>query len=312
MSQERAAEKKRVADYDPKLFKDIFGSQVKTQETVKAVAPIKRTSRTMAMPKKRIRVETKAPTEAIEELQRTVKEEKVNSFDCPVCFESLLPPYPEGLSSAIKTLEEKRRVWRESQKRSYDSKVAKEKAEGKVYIEPMLQTSPDLPSEDLKSFCYTHRLELVWKPMAKSQGYPDPVDFEILSSRIEGQRHVLLDIIQGQKESGCFTKAKQRVQQLGSHKAKGAKELIHQFEQTLPGYYGLKGMEEMMRVLATMFLDKELDRKASNPLEPLEYIQQVLVPECALRLIQEDMGVDMKKAKRIMEESIDYGKRYSL
>ena len=47
----------------------------------------------------------------------------------------------------------------------------------------------------------------------------------------------------------------------------------------------------------------------SFPLQPCNYIQEILVPETAIRLISEDIGGDcsLETARQIMIESSDFG-----
>ena len=39
----------------------------------------------------------------------------------------------------------------------------------------------------------------------------------------------------------------------------------------------------------------------------MEYLQEVLIPEVAVRLIQEDKGITVEKAREIMLESVEFG-----
>jgi hypothetical protein len=46
----------------------------------------------------------------------------------------------------------------------------------------------------------------------------------------------------------------------------------------------------------------------TKPQEPVEYLQQVLVPETAIRLISQDRGgIPLDEAKKVMEDSIEFG-----
>jgi translation elongation factor EF-Tu-like GTPase len=42
---------------------------------------------------------------------------------------------------------------------------------------------------------------------------------------------------------------------------------------------------------------------------PVIYAQAVLVPELAVRLVKEDMGVDVDSARQILRESIEIGEK---
>jgi hypothetical protein len=64
-----------------------------------------------------------------------------------------------------------------------------------------------------------------------------------------------------------------------------------------------------METLNKLFLKTNyLTKTISAPLTPVELIQQVLVPECGLRLIQQDLNLDdMTQVKKVMIESTEYG-----
>ena len=73
----------------------------------------------------------------------------------------------------------------------------------------------------------------------------------------------------------------------------------------------------MLEVLSSLFLHSgELTIKQTQPQLPLEYVQQVLVPEAGLRLIQQDLKktpkvkreqYTMESAMKRMEESREFG-----
>ena len=45
-----------------------------------------------------------------------------------------------------------------------------------------------------------------------------------------------------------------------------------------------------------------------SPQTPMEYLQEVLVPEAAVRLIQKDyQGIQIEDAREIMLQSVDFG-----
>jgi hypothetical protein len=52
-----------------------------------------------------------------------------------------------------------------------------------------------------------------------------------------------------------------------------------------------------------------VNEKNTAPLTPVEFIQQILVPECGLRLIRQDRkeNITLEEAKIIMKESGEYG-----
>ncbi|RCH90034.1 hypothetical protein CU098_009933, partial [Rhizopus stolonifer] len=303
-----------VATYKPEMFKDIFGPTTNTISTsVSAPKRFGSSLKKMNIPKKKKIVEdSQGPVNIMDDINKTINKQEEASYECPFCFEELVPPYPEELRKAIEETKKKQSMLEETQRKNYETKVIKEKAEGKVYIEPFMLDKESLSEHDRKIVCHMHKMELELKPLARERGYPEHIDFDSLKSRIEGFKSDLLDIIHGQVESDYFLEEKRKIKQLGANKARDTAELINYFQHTLPGYYGMKGMEIIMKIVGDLFLEKELDKSKCHPLRPFEYIQRVLVPECGIRLIEKDMKVDKKKAKKIMEESIEFGKKYSL
>lgn len=70
----------------------------------------------------------------------------------------------------------------------------------------------------------------------------------------------------------------------------------------------------MFRILAAMFIESQfLTPERAHPQKPVEYIQQVLIPETAMRLIQEDRSilqqrdVTLEEAQEVMTSSVEFG-----
>jgi len=61
--------------------------------------------------------------------------------------------------------------------------------------------------------------------------------------------------------------------------------------------------------LRRLFIDtKILTKSLVSPQTPMEYLQEVLVPEAAVRLIQKDyQGIQIENAYVIMLQSVDFG-----
>ena len=90
---------------------------------------------------------------------------------------------------------------------------------------------------------------------------------------------------------------------------------MNRFQHSLPGYYGPKGAAVILGVLTKMYLNTGyLKKHLVSPQLPLEFLQQVMVPEAGFRLIRQDItdpnnvvpGLT-EKAKEMMLDSIDYG-----
>ncbi len=70
----------------------------------------------------------------------------------------------------------------------------------------------------------------------------------------------------------------------------------------------------MFRILASMFIESQiLTPERAHPQKPVEYIQQVLIPETAMRLIQQDRSalqqrdVTLEEAQAVMTHSVEFG-----
>jgi hypothetical protein len=60
---------------------------------------------------------------------------------------------------------------------------------------------------------------------------------------------------------------------------------------------------------ALLLQTKYLNKDNADPLAPVEFVQQILVPECAIRLILQDRNneITFKEAETILRESQQYG-----
>lgn len=63
------------------------------------------------------------------------------------------------------------------------------------------------------------------------------------------------------------------------------------------------------RTLSKLFSLEDEDPEAFSPLSPLDFLQRILVPECALALISEDLGSDasLDDALCTLRESSKFG-----
>ena len=78
-----------------------------------------------------------------------------------------------------------------------------------------------------------------------------------------------------------------------------------------PGYYGPRGSRAMSENILSNFAQDLRDITVKNRLVAkgglVVYIQNVLVPELAVRLISEDMECGMEEARQIMRNSAGLG-----
>ncbi|EIE78600.1 hypothetical protein RO3G_03304 [Rhizopus delemar RA 99-880] len=123
-----------MATAAPDQLTDLFGPRSSIPVNTTTPSAIRGISRL-----KRINIPKKKPTntkicssvDMMEDISSTIKDnQEDNVYECPFCFEKLKAPYPEELEKAIKEVKEKQRAYKEEQKKAYETKVAKERAEG--------------------------------------------------------------------------------------------------------------------------------------------------------------------------------------
>ncbi|KAG1450084.1 hypothetical protein G6F56_008453 [Rhizopus delemar] len=239
--------------------------------------------------------------ESVKEIKRETQEEK-----CPFCDE-VLNPMTEILRKYLDQFEKKNQEHIERQKR----KQRKEDAESS-FSRPadLIPEKRRVLSADIYEFCKLHRLELVLKPLGKSRGYPPSIDFESIEKRIKNFQDQLQDIISGRIQSKFKTVVTDAYDEFGTGKARGAINVMLRVEKCMPGYYGPRGSAAIISALSKMYLHSGLlTKETTKPLLPLEYIQQVLVPEVGIRLIREDLVAKSTKGKSKQTSILDFARK---
>ncbi len=84
---------------------------------------------------------------------------------------------------------------------------------------------------------------------------------------------------------------------------------MEHINQIRAGYYGHTGEVVILARLQELISKEEglITSERLKGLESYEFIQDVLVPETACLLIQQDMKTSLGEARRIMAESSNYG-----
>ncbi|RIB18821.1 hypothetical protein C2G38_2036567 [Gigaspora rosea] len=125
-------------------------------------------------------------------------------------------------------------------------------------------------SEDRLTFCEIHQAETTIVP--------------------DGIQKELLDIINGKANSYYRDFALKICNEVGSREASTSMALMARFE-VLKGYYGQRGLNIISDVLSKLLLDTNLlTYNLVFPKKPVDYLQEVLVPETTLHLISQDKG----------------------
>lgn len=173
-------------------------------------------------------------------------------------------------------------------------------------------------------FCRMHTEETA-RNIWQENGYPSGIKWENLETRIREPQHLeyIESLIQGMASSSYFGALLQKdIEEKGNNENR--RQHVHSQAEKYPspGYYGPRGRTIMMGAIFSEFgnvlrekahglRDNNLIAAGSAPW----FVQVVLVPELAVQLIREDMGLGLEdnyddgeeKARQVMEESRNVG-----
>lgn len=181
-------------------------------------------------------------------------------------------------------------------------------------------------------FCHSHRAATAHADYL-AEGFP-PIDWTLLPSRIKKHRMALYTILAGDSSSSSSSPPnpyRERYTPLAlTGKAAALPLTISTSTSTsssrtspsrahpalalddtsiYPGYYGPRGRrliaESVMQLLST-----EIKRSTDPVVQtsgPASFVQAVLVPEVAVRLIMEDVGVGRDEAEEVRERTFEMG-----
>ncbi|RPB00886.1 hypothetical protein L873DRAFT_1788791 [Choiromyces venosus 120613-1] len=144
------------------------------------------------------------------------------------------------------------------------------------------------------------------------KGYPE-INWKGLKRRIEGNYKSIEAILHGEIESPFLA-----IFQEQEKDVRGNPILLLRKDHRLqyPGYYGPRGANIMLHWLLRRFgKDITAYNNATSNLthsSAAAFVQAVLVPEMAVRLIMEDMKVNEKRAREVLEESRSIGETLNL
>ncbi|KAF7116741.1 hypothetical protein CNMCM5793_005298 [Aspergillus hiratsukae] len=195
------------------------------------------------------------------------------------------------------------------------------------------QAQPKQRIREQQRFCESHQKETAEKEW-KERGYPE-IDWDTFDQRISGHFDDL-DRMLVPEATSYYRNVLDTL--LKSGKAKNFRLTLagDALETICCGYYGTRGANKMYSLLVSssssnsvvLLINNSLDRlqaltaRFSRKLRrlaaedhivktagPVIYAQAVLVPELAVRLVKEDMGVDVDSARQILRESIEIGEK---
>ncbi|PKK55808.1 hypothetical protein RhiirC2_485160, partial [Rhizophagus irregularis] len=158
-------------------------------------------------------------------------------------------------------------------------------------------------------FCHIHIAETKIIPDGIEKGYLMEVDFSAIPKRVENFQFDLLDICKKKVKSVYRENVMRAYREIGKNKANTPMGIMNRIENFQPGYYGPRGAVIIAETLRRLFIDtKILTKSLASPQTPMEYLQEVLIPEAAVRLIQEDYkGIQIENAREIMLQSVHFG-----
>ncbi|KAI8827122.1 uncharacterized protein EV422DRAFT_512746 [Fimicolochytrium jonesii] len=174
----------------------------------------------------------------------------------------------------------------------------------------------------LFDFCRQHTAQERLLPFGMERGYPQTLDQPALRHRIRKLLPLLHDVIRNRLESVFKERALKSYSTLGTRRAQGFQNKYMQAHVTAScGYYGRTGASIIFKVLFHTFLRSRdqastaskpiyptLTKHDTAPIPPLEFLQDVLVPEAALRLIMEDRKLTgVPQGMKVFTESAEYG-----
>ncbi|KAK3337424.1 RTC4-like domain-containing protein [Cercophora scortea] len=273
---------------------------------LKVPAAIRPSQRAAATPKKKIRLPK--PIKKKAEVDDTPEETQRPAFNIPAAFSSTFdwtkeeddpetPVMASFESSPLSSL---------SDSESPDVKPAvcpmcNQQVDERLLSDFKLK-HPRMTLHQEQKFCHSHKKQAA-KDEWIEKGYPD-IKWSNLDARISKHSDFLRNILKGGKShyGDAFS---QKI------KAGQNKTLLKSESNLTPGYYGIRGLRAMSENLIGRFSSLLRKRAVQDRLVSARghtaYVQAVLVPELAVRLIKEDMAVGVEEARRIMKESISVG-----
>ena len=166
-------------------------------------------------------------------------------------------------------------------------------------------------------FCHTHRAAAARAAYA-AEGYP-PIDWALLPARIKAHRMALFRILTDETPSR-FRALYAPLALTGKAAAVPSHRTLHLLPPSLraqldddpavhPGYYGARGRRLIAESVMSL-LHAEIKRSADPVVltsGPASFVQAVMVPEVAVRLIMEDLTCDAEHAEEVRERTYEMG-----
>ncbi|RYP05453.1 hypothetical protein DL764_003802 [Monosporascus ibericus] len=153
------------------------------------------------------------------------------------------------------------------------------------------------------AFCRLHKRRAALDS-GTERGYPK-IDWSTIESRLASHERFLREILEGSRPSHYASILKEKVES-GKDRT-----LLKTGDSVTPGYYGPKGLrvmtEYIMRKFSSVLRKRAVEDRLISARSYTAYVQAVLVPELAARLVMEDMDVGEGGARDILRDSIEVG-----
>jgi hypothetical protein len=155
-------------------------------------------------------------------------------------------------------------------------------------------------------FCRAHKKRSAGEEWV-TKGYPT-IDWSALDARIAEHHTFLQSLLDG---ASSYSRDVLE-EEIKSGKDRTLAQAIMKSDVTLtPGYYGTRGLRAMSENIMYEFSPQLRKIAVADRLVSARgvtgYVQMVLVPELAVRLIAEDMSVGVDEARQIMKDSVGFG-----
>jgi hypothetical protein len=153
-----------------------------------------------------------------------------------------------------------------------------------------------------EKFCRSHRIKTAEQDW-KDNDYPI-INWKDLDSRIAKHHSFIKELIKG--EDSYYRSL------LGDRIEAGQDRTAMTMKTNLtPGYYGTRGLriisENIMQEFTPLLKKRMVQDRLMSARGFTPYVQAVLVPEVAVKLIMEDMGLDVEEARGILTDSVIVG-----
>lgn len=151
-------------------------------------------------------------------------------------------------------------------------------------------------------FCHKHKRKTALEQWS-AKGYPE-IDWDELPDRVASYNESLHEVILDDEPSHYRRVWAEKI-------AKGADRVMKKEENMNPGYYGPRGFnlfsDQLVPMFQSVLRERALVDKVISGRGAVAFIQSVLLPELAVRLISDDMLVTLEEARVIMEDSKQLG-----